>query len=101
VVVFEGLTGLEIVVVRAASLYQMVIPVAQVAASVELCPEQIVAGFADTPVGAEGVMLVVDTFIVVFEVQPLASVAVMVYAPDVRVVNVPAGLCEPTLGEIE
>lgn len=100
-VVVEGLTGPEIVVVRAASIYQIVVPVAQVARSAELCPEQIVDGLADTPVGADGVLLVVETVTVVFEVQPLASVAVIVYVPAVRVVNVPAGLCEPTLGEIE
>lgn len=51
--------GLEIIVVKAASLYQVVVPVAQVAASVELCPEQIVAGLAEIPVGADGVGLTV------------------------------------------
>jgi hypothetical protein len=51
--------GLEIIVVRAASLYQVVVPVAQVAASVELCPEQIVAGLTETAVGAVGVGLTV------------------------------------------
>ena len=54
-----GLTGLEITVVRLASLYQVVVPVAQVAASVELCPEQIVLGLAETAVGAVGVGLTV------------------------------------------
>jgi hypothetical protein len=61
VVVEVGLAGLgfEIIVVKAASLYQVVVPVAQVVARVELCPEQIVAGVADTAVGADGVALTV------------------------------------------
>ncbi len=50
-----GLTGLDMIFVRAASLYHVVDPVAQVAASVELCPEQIVEGLAETAVGADGV----------------------------------------------
>jgi hypothetical protein len=37
----------------------VVVPVAQVAERVELCPEQIVVGLADTPVGAVGVALTV------------------------------------------
>jgi hypothetical protein len=45
--------------VSAASLYHVIVPVAQVAESVELCPEQIVVGLADTPVGAVGVALTV------------------------------------------
>jgi hypothetical protein len=59
VVVTVGLTGLEITFVKVASEYQVVVPVAQVAASVELCPEQIVAGLAETEVGAVGVGLTV------------------------------------------
>jgi hypothetical protein len=51
--------GLAIIVVKAASLYHVVVPVAQVAASVELCPEQIVVGLAETAVGAVGVGLTV------------------------------------------
>jgi hypothetical protein len=35
-VVIDGLTGLETVAVKAASLYQAIVPVAQVAESVEL-----------------------------------------------------------------
>lgn len=50
-----GLTVLEIVFVRAASLYQVVVPVLQVADKVELCPEHIVAGLAEILVGAVGV----------------------------------------------
>jgi hypothetical protein len=46
-------------VVNAASLYQVVVPVEQVAESIELCPEHIVAGLADTAVGAEGVAFTV------------------------------------------
>jgi hypothetical protein len=42
VVVEVGLTGLVTIAVKAASVNQVVVPVAQVAASVELCPEQIV-----------------------------------------------------------
>jgi hypothetical protein len=62
--------GLEIIDVSAASLYQVIVPVAQVAESVELCPEQMVDGLADTAVGADGVGL---TVIVVLEealIQP-------------------------------
>jgi hypothetical protein len=57
VVVVEGVAGLglAIILVKPASLYQVVVPVAQVAASVELCPEQIVAGLAEMAVGAVGV----------------------------------------------
>jgi hypothetical protein len=55
----EAGLGLEIVVVSATSLYHVTVPVAQVAESVELCPEQIVAGLAVTPVGAVGVGLTV------------------------------------------
>jgi hypothetical protein len=47
------------IVVSAASLYQVIVPVAQVAERVELCPEQIVVGLADTPVGAVGVAVTV------------------------------------------
>jgi hypothetical protein len=57
VVVEAGVAGLGLAIteVKAASLYQVVVPVAQVAESVELCPEQIVAGLAETEVGAVGV----------------------------------------------
>jgi cation transporter-like permease len=54
-----GFTGLVTIVVKAALLYQVSVPVAQVAERVELCPEQIVAGLADTAVGAVGVGLTV------------------------------------------
>jgi hypothetical protein len=54
VVVVAGL-GLTMTFVKPASAYQVVVPVAQVAASVELCPEQIVAGLAEMEVGAVGV----------------------------------------------
>jgi len=47
--------GFEIAFVNPASLYQVVVPVAQVAASVELCPEHIVLWLAESPVGADGV----------------------------------------------
>jgi hypothetical protein len=61
VVVVVGVAGLglAIIVFKAASLYHVVVPVAQVAARVELCPEQIVAGLAETAVGAVGVGLTV------------------------------------------
>jgi hypothetical protein len=55
----EAGLGLAIIVVKAASLYHVRVPVAQVAASVELCPEQIVDGLADTDVGVVGVGLTV------------------------------------------
>jgi len=54
-----GLTGLVTVVVKPELLYQVTVPVAQVAESVELCPEQIVAGLAEIAVGAVGVGLTV------------------------------------------
>jgi hypothetical protein len=47
------------IVVCAASLYHVVVPVAQVAERIELCPEQMVVGLADTAVGADGVGLTV------------------------------------------
>lgn len=50
-----GLTEFEIEFVNAASLYQVAVPVLHVADKVELCPEQIVAGLAKMPVGADGV----------------------------------------------
>jgi hypothetical protein len=40
-------------------VYQVAVPVAQVADRVELCPEQIVAGLAKIAVGAVGVVLTV------------------------------------------
>jgi hypothetical protein len=101
VVVADGLTVLVMVEVKAASLYQVVVPVAQVAKSVELCPEQIVAGLAATPVGEPGVTFVEITVTVALALQPLASLAVTVYDPAVRLLKVPDGLCEPTFGDIE
>lgn len=53
--VADGLTGFTAVVVNVLFVYQMGVPVTQVAESVELCPEQIVAGLADTAGGAKGV----------------------------------------------
>jgi len=63
VVVLEGVAGLGLamIFVNPALLYQVTVPVAQVAARVELCPEQIVAGLAETAVGAVGVGLTVTT----------------------------------------
>ena len=58
-VVTTGLTGLVITEVNAELLYHVAVPVAQVAERVELCPEQIVAGLAETAVGADGVGLTV------------------------------------------
>lgn len=58
-----GLTEFEIKFVNAALLYQVTVPVLHVADKVELCPEQIVAGLAEIPVGAVGVGF---TFIVTF-----------------------------------
>ncbi len=57
----EGVAGLGLamIFVNPALLYQVTVPVAQVAASVELCPEQIVEGLAETAVGAVGVGLTV------------------------------------------
>jgi hypothetical protein len=92
VVEVEGLTVFVMVVVKLTSLYQVTEPVAQFAESVELCPEQIVAGLAEIAVGAFGVILVVETLAVVVAVQPFASVAVIVYEPAVRLLNVPDGL---------
>jgi hypothetical protein len=50
-----GLAGFTVVVVKAALVYQVGVPNEQVAERVELCPEQIIVGLADTPVGAVGV----------------------------------------------
>ncbi|CAN1524824.1 hypothetical protein MCERE19_01186 [Spirosomataceae bacterium] len=50
-----GLTVFETTLVSAASLYHVDVPLTQVADKVELCPEQIVLGLADTAVGADGV----------------------------------------------
>lgn len=61
--VLEGLTVFGITFVSAASLYQVVVPMLQVAAKVELCPEHIVDGLAEILVGADGVGL---TFTVIF-----------------------------------
>jgi len=57
VVVVEGVAGLglAIILVKPELLYQVTVPVAQFAESVELCPEQIVAGLAEIAVGAVGV----------------------------------------------
>ena len=55
-----GLTVVFVMtLVKAASLYHVSVPVAQVADRIELCPEQIVAGLAETAVGADGVGLTV------------------------------------------
>ena len=51
--------GLAMILVKPELLYQVAVPVAQVAERVELCPEQIVAGLAETAVGADGVGLTV------------------------------------------
>lgn len=50
-----GLTVFETTLVRAASLYHVVVLPTQVADNVELCPEQIVLGLAEIPLGADGV----------------------------------------------
>jgi hypothetical protein len=55
VVVTVGLTGLVTVLIKPELLYQVTVPVVQFAESVELCPEQIVAGLAEMTVGAVGV----------------------------------------------
>jgi hypothetical protein len=54
-----GLTGFVTVVVKPELLYHVAVPVAQVAESVELCPEQIVVGLAEIAVGVVGVGLTV------------------------------------------
>jgi hypothetical protein len=59
VVVVAGLTGLVTIVVKAKLVNHVAVPVVQVAASVEFCPAQIVAGLAKTAVGAVGVGLTV------------------------------------------
>lgn len=59
----NGLTGLETAFVNAASVYQVAIPELQVADKVELCPEHIVVGLAEIPVGVVGVGF---TFTVIF-----------------------------------
>ena len=73
-----GLTVLETVLVSPASLYQVAVPLLQVADRVELCPEHIVAKFAVIAVGAVGVIFVAATVTFVVAVHPLASVAVIV-----------------------
>jgi hypothetical protein len=55
VLVAEGLTVDDIVVVRVASAYQVRVPVAQVALKVELSPEQMAGGLAAKLVGTAGV----------------------------------------------
>jgi hypothetical protein len=63
VVFTVGLTGDETTAVKPASEYQVNVPVAQVAANVELCPEHMLAGLADAAVGAVGVgVTVTSTF---------------------------------------
>lgn len=69
---------LETVLVSPASLYQVAVPVLQVADKIELCPEQIVAKFAEIAVGVVGVIFVAATVTLVVTVHPLASVAVIV-----------------------
>jgi hypothetical protein len=61
VVVVVGVAGLglAIIVVNAELVNHVAVPVVQVAASVEFCPAQIVAGLAKTAVGAAGVGLTV------------------------------------------
>jgi hypothetical protein len=56
--------------VKAASLYQVSVPVIQVAESVELCPEQIVAGLAVALLGADGVGLTVTVIFPEILLQP-------------------------------
>ncbi len=58
-VVAVGFTEFATIFVSATSLYQVVVPLLQVAAKVELCPEHIVDGLADMDVGDEGVGLTV------------------------------------------
>ena len=51
-------------VVKEEFVYHVAVPVAHVAESVELCPEQIVLGLAAIAVGAVGVGLtVIETFL--------------------------------------
>jgi hypothetical protein len=50
--VIDGLTGLVTEFVSKISVYQVAIPVLQVANKAELCPEQIVVGLAEMLVGA-------------------------------------------------
>lgn len=69
---------LVIVLVSPESLYQVAVPLLQVADKVELCPEQIVAKLAEIAVGTVGVILIAPTVTFVVEVHPLASVAVIV-----------------------
>ena len=57
--VLVGLTGEVTTVVRAKLLYQVAVPLLQVAVKDELCPEQIVLGVAVMAVGVEGVGLTV------------------------------------------
>lgn len=51
----SGLTEGVTEAVSAELLYQVTVPILQVANKVELCPEQMVAGLADIAVGAVGV----------------------------------------------
>ena len=66
-----GLTGLVTTVVRAASEYHVIVPVAQVAAKAEFPPAQIVAGVAVAAVGAETVPNVTVTGVPVLLHVPL------------------------------
>lgn len=65
-----GLTEFEIIFVNAASLYQVAVPLPQVADKVELCPEQIAAGLAERPVGAVGVGFTVTVTLPEVLLQP-------------------------------
>lgn len=56
-----GLTEFETTFVSAASLYQVAVPLLQVAVKVELFPEHIVDELADIAVGAVGVGLTLTT----------------------------------------
>lgn len=52
---FVGLTEFDTMLVKAASLYHVAVPLLHVADKVELCPEHIEAGLANIAVGAVGV----------------------------------------------
>lgn len=58
------------VVVSAAFVYHVIVPLAQVAIKDVLCPAQIVAGLAETLVGAKGVGFTVTVLFTETLLQP-------------------------------
>jgi hypothetical protein len=69
--VLDGLTELETIFVKAASLYHVEVPLLHVADKVELCPEHIEAGLAEIAVGAVGVGFTVTVILPEVLLQPV------------------------------